>query len=78
MSRSRDYVGDLPAEIVERLLRKAKRKRAIPLEHFSKDFVELKNVPKPATPGGRAHPPGSRNGSAKRSTKRSEEKCPSI
>jgi hypothetical protein len=76
MSRSRDYIGDLPAEIVERLLRK--RKRVIPLEYFSKDFVEFKNEPKPATPGWREYPPGSRIGSAKRSTERSEEKCPGI
>jgi hypothetical protein len=78
MSRSRDYIGDLPAEIVEQLLRKGKRKRAIPLRHFPKDFVEFKNEPKPATPGWREYPPGSRIGSAKRSTERSEEKCPGI
>jgi len=41
MSRSRDYIGDLPVEFVDRLMRKGRR--AMSLEDLCKEFVEFKN-----------------------------------
>jgi len=41
MSRSRDYIGDLPVEFVDRLIRKGKW--AMSLEDLCKEFVEFKN-----------------------------------
>jgi len=72
MSRSRDYIDGVPAEVAERIYNIRKRRKLSRSEEPMETPLKAPTpyFSKPATPGRRAHPPGFRSGSAKRSTKK--------